>query len=265
MLRFAGLILFTVPALLAQATAPSLSLDQKEDFLLHAEVERARGAKKGITDTVRATLSDGAIAHDASIQRIDEEQAKYETERGTEYQFRDCYKFNIAAYRLARLLGLEDMVPPSIERKYEGKHAAWTWWIENVQMDDADRMKKHIEAPDRNMWARQYQVMHVFDELIYNTDRNAQNILYDDKWHLWMIDHTRAFRLSKQLMNVKKLERCDRELLERMKELNLEELDRELGPWLRPPEISAILARRDRLVSFFETHPERLYNHIAMR
>jgi hypothetical protein len=37
--------------------------------------------------------------------------------------------------------------------------------------------------------------MRVFDQLIYNTDRNTGNVLYDTGWRLWGIDHTRAFRV----------------------------------------------------------------------
>ncbi len=47
---------------------------------------------------------------------------------GTELNFRDSYKYNIAAYRLGRLLGL-DMIPPSVERKVGGTYTAVIWWI----------------------------------------------------------------------------------------------------------------------------------------
>ena len=59
--------------------------------------------------------------------------------------FRDTWKFNVAAYRLARILEI-DMVPPSIERKVNGKSAAVTWWLDNCMME-SDRVKKKLEAP----------------------------------------------------------------------------------------------------------------------
>ena len=37
-------------------------------------------------------------------------------------------------------------------------------------------------------------VVRLFDQLIYNTDRNLGNLLIDKDWRLWMIDHTRAFK-----------------------------------------------------------------------
>ncbi len=256
-----------MPALFAQeAVAPArsdLTLDQKEEFLKKAKLQRAKGAKKGVTGTTRATLSNGEIVHDASIQSIDEEQHKYETAKGVEYNFRDCYKFNIAAYKLGRMIGLDNMIPPSVERSYDGKKSAWTWWIEDVQMDEVERMAKKIQAPDKDRWSRQYLIMKVFDQLIANTDRNATNILYDKDWHLWMIDHTRAFRMSHKLLDEKALERCDRMFLEKLKALDGNRVKKELGPYLRGLEIQGIMARRDLIVQHFEKVPEKLYDYLA--
>ena len=42
---------------------------------------------------------------------------------GTELNFVDSYKYNIAAYRLAELLGIDDMLPVYVERKWEGDQA----------------------------------------------------------------------------------------------------------------------------------------------
>jgi hypothetical protein len=229
-----------------------LTLQQKEDFLLHAKVIAAHGSKKGVTGTTHATLTDGHITHDASIQLINEEKAKFQTSRGLEINFRDCYKFNIAAYRLGLMLGLGDVIPPSVERKYQDQQAAWTWWIEDVQMDDAEKQRTGAEPPDHDKWTRQYQIMKIFDQLIYNTDRNQGNILYDKDWKLWMIDHTRAFRTTKSLLDEKDIGSCDRQLLASMKLLDLDQLKKELGKYLRPAEIIAIMARRDKLAAYFE-------------
>lgn len=76
-------------------------------------------------------MSDGAMEHEAHIQSIDEAKVRFEGVTGTEINFPDTYKFNVAAYRLAKLLGL-DMIPPSIERKVAGKSSAVTWWVDDV-------------------------------------------------------------------------------------------------------------------------------------
>ncbi len=262
-MRKAVFFVLAAGVLYAQTANPSLTLQEKEDFLLHARIVRTHSAKKGVTGTTRATLSDGRIVHDASIQTINEEKARFQTEHGLEINFRDCYKFNIAAYRLGLMLGLGDIIPPSVERRYDNQGGAWTWWVEDIQMDEVQKIRTGAQPPDHDKWARQYQVMKIFDQLIYNTDRNQTNILYDKDWKLWMIDHTRAFRTSKQLMDPKGLERCDRQLLASMKLLNEADLKKELREYLRPAEIAAILARRDKLVAYFEgAGADKLYDYL---
>ena len=255
-----------VASLSAEDGVHLLTLEQKEEFLRTAVVKSVRGASKGITGTVRATLSSGTLSHDASIQRIDEEKARFEGTKGTEFNFRDSYKFNIAAYRLGRMLGLGHMIPPSIERSYTGQRAAWTWWVEGVQMDETQRLKKKEFGPDKDKWSRQYLIMKVFDELIANNDRNTQNILYDRDWRLWMIDHTRSFRIRHTLADLKGISMCDRQLLTKLKELTLENLRAELKGWLKDMEIQAILARRDKIVAHFEKlGPAKTYEYLAQR
>ena len=47
----------------------------------------------------------------------------------TEINLVDSYKYDIAAYRLAELLGLEDILPVTVERNGEGNWGALSWWL----------------------------------------------------------------------------------------------------------------------------------------
>ena len=259
---FAAFLASVAPPLRATDAAPALTPEQKEHFLLTARIMKEHGVKKGITGTVRVTMSDGAITHDASVQRIDESKSVFEAADGTrEYNFKDTYKCNVAAWRLARLLGIGDMVPPSVQRSYEGKTAAYTWWVEDVKMDEATRVEKKISTPDTDSWNQEMYVVRVFDQLIYNMDRNLTNLLIDDRWHIWMIDHTRSFRLQHTLRNDKNLVQCDRDLLAKLKILDEPALEKELRLFVSKEEIKAVLARRDLIVKFFEAKGESaLYN-----
>jgi hypothetical protein len=94
-------------------------------------------------------------------------------------------------------------------------------------------------------------VVRVFDQLIYNTDRNLQNLLIDPDWRIWMIDHTRAFRLYTTLMEKKDLVMCDRQLLAKLRTLNAQMLS-PLNGYATGMEIKGLLSRRDKIVKFFD-------------
>ena len=248
-----GLLLLQAPLSLQAADAASLTIEQKEEFLRTARIVADKPAKKGVTDTRRVTLTDGTVTHDANAQRIDEHKDVFEGEDGTkELNFKDTYKFNIAAWKLARLLGIDDMMPPYVERKYMGQPASFSWYVDNDMMDEQERLSKKLMAPDPEKWNQEMYVVRVFDQLIFNIDRNMGNLRIDKDWHIWMIDHTRSFRILPTLRTPKNLVQCDRNLLARLKALDEATLQRELTPYLNKQEIKAVLARRDLIVKFFD-------------
>lgn len=234
-----------------KTAAPArLTRAEMEEFLLKAKVVDRRELSMGITNSQRAVLDDGKLRHNAHIQTVDISKITFETTQGTEMNFRDCYKFNVAAYELDKLLDL-NMVPVSIERKV-GSMAAVTWWVDDASMTELDRKKKKLEPPDLRSWNQQMYVCRVFDQLIYNTDRNLGNLVITKDWKIWMIDHTRAFRMMKDLRNPQNLVQCDRRLLAKLRELNKEVLNRQLQRYLTSKEIEGLLARRDKIVKFFD-------------
>src|SRR5215472_4322895 len=242
---------YATPALRAEDA--SLTVEQKEEFLRTARIVADKPAKKGVTDTRRVTLTDGVVTHDANVQRIDEHKDVFEGQDGSkEFNFKDTYRFDIAAWKLAKLLGLADMMPPYVERRYMGEAASFSWYVDNDMMDEEERIKKNLKSPDLDAWNQEMYAVRVFDQLIFNIDRNLGNLRIDKSWHIWVIDHTRSFRLMHNLRNSKNLVQCDRNLLARMKALDQATLERELMPYVNREEIKAVLARRDLIVKFFE-------------
>jgi len=236
----------------AQENDPALwSRAEKEKFLLEAKIERRKDAGKGITGSSRAALSSERGTHDAHIQTIDESKARFESAMGTEFNFKDTWKFNLAAYILDRILDI-NMIPVTVERKVEGRSASVTWWIDDVLMDELERRNKKVAPPNPESWNRQMYVVRVFDQLIANTDRNLGNVVITKNWDIWMIDHTRAFRLTTQLPEPKNLVKCDRYLLANLRKLDKATLREKTGKYLNGMEIDGVLARRDAIVKFFE-------------
>ncbi len=246
-------LLTAPPSLISQEVDSriQLSREQQEEFLRTAQIVRSWELSEGITNSHRATLTDGQLTHDAHIQTIDVSRIIFETPQGMELNFRDTYKHNIAAYLLDKALDL-GMVPVSVERKVKGKTAAVTWWVDDVLMTEKERNKQNIQSPDLAEWNKQMYICRVFDQLIYNMDRNLGNIVITKDWDVWMIDHTRSFRLHKTLKHQKSLVKADRRLLAALRGLTYETLEKELQPYLRKGEKEALLARRDRIVEFFE-------------
>jgi hypothetical protein len=256
-LQFKRLILamamcLTCTRFVTASDEPTLTKEQIKQFLLAAKVVKSEQAKKGITQTLRLTLSDGTVTHDASFQTIDEHKPRMELASGTELGFVDSYKYNIAAYQLAEMLGLDDIVPVYVERKWKGDSGSLSWWLP-VKMDERERIAQKIAVPDPDAWNNQMYKVRVLDQLVYDSDANLTNVLITDDWKIWRIDFTRAFRLYKELKDPNaNLVHCDRRLFEKLKALDGNELTERTKPYLTKDEVKAVMARRDKIVEQFQ-------------
>ena len=103
------------PAAVAPAPVPDRAA--QAEFLRTAKVVRSRQLSTGVTSPYRLTLSDGVVTHDAGFQAVDERRAQADFgPRGVEYNFVDSHHFNLAAYTIAGLVGLDAMMPVTVHR-----------------------------------------------------------------------------------------------------------------------------------------------------
>lgn len=156
--------------------------------------------------------------------------------------FMESYKAEIAAYKLDVLLDLH-MVPPIVERKLDGLTGAAVYWIENVRGWD---VKQPPSGPEP-AWSHQLARMKMFDLFIGNIDRNQGNLVYDADYHLFLIDHSRAFIGKKDLKGLSPLGTVDRALWARMTALGFDDLKAALGAWVGDGDLRAMLVRRERM------------------
>jgi len=187
----------------------------------------------GVTKPQRAVFEPGGLVRRAAWKPL---------APGYRKGFRESYKAEIAAYKLDRMLEL-NMVPPVIERKMSRITGAMVYWIENTKPWDVN---KPPSSPDPE-WSRRVSRMRLFDQLVLNIDRNAGNLLYDDDWHLFLIDHSRAFTERREIKGPAVPARIDRALWNRIEALTPEDLQAGLGQWLTKSELTALMARRDRI------------------
>ena len=236
----------------AAAPQQALTREQMAQFLLTAKVIGHKGISKGVTSPARLTLSDGTLTHDAAFSRVNEHKPIMQFPGGrTELDFVDSYKYTLAANEIAELLGIEDMFPVTVEREWDHDMGALSWWLD-VKMDEGERLKQQLSAPDAEDWAKQQYTMRVFTQLVDDTDRNVGNILIDKDWKIYLIDFTRAFRRPHELRAPQLLQRCDKNLLQHLRDLKVEDVKARISKWVPPREIESMMARRDALVALYD-------------
>ncbi len=237
-----------------QDVQTQLSKEEMKQFLLSARIIAHKDLKKGVTRPMRLSLTDGRLTHDAAFSMVEEQLPIMYFKNGrTELDFVDSYRYTLAAYRVAEILGVDDMLPVTVEREWQRQKGALSWWLD-VKWDEGERIKRKLSPPDREAWNRQLHRMYVFTQLIGDTDRNTGNMLIGPDWKLWVIDFTRAFRHSRKITRPIDLTRCDRQLLQRLRDLTKAQVTKATTPYIGGAEVDALLARRDLIVALLDRH-----------
>jgi len=225
-----------------------------EEFLRTAEIVRFEEIGEGVTRPYKLYLRKDGV----------ELKAAWKNPQGLQLGFLEGWQYEIAAYRVDKLIGL-NMVPPAVEREFQGKPGALVLWAEN-KYSLLKIMEQGIRIPDeaKDHTEKMKWLTRAWDSLIANEDRTQQNILYTEDWRIILFDHSRAFRsegeFAKRLMfgrdGIKKGENGEPFLfrrvpgwfVDRIKTLTYDEIRGAVGTTLTDKEIKAILARRDLLL-----------------
>jgi hypothetical protein len=169
-----------------------------------------------------------------------------------EINFTDSYRWELGAYLLDRQLGL-NMVPVTVERRIDGQKGVVIEWIEDT-ISETERIERQIDIPADSGRIEKLSTMLLFDALIYNVDRNPGNWLWTHDWQLYLIDHSRSFRLNKKLpKNVAETTlQVPRWLYDRLGELELETLVPALSTAVDRGRVKMVMKRRDALIAKIE-------------
>ena len=225
---------------------PFASDEEAIDFLTTAEVVATEKIGGTTGKPLQLVLEKDGVRARAIFRTIDFERDAVPGDREHARGFRDYYGYEVAAYELSRLLGL-DNVPPATIRRIGGRKGSIQLWIESAKGVE-QRMAEGIDERFQQLWMFQKQNMAVFDNLIYNFDRNPGNMLLDARGKVWFVDHTRAFKILPVLNGRDDIRVLERQLWHNLQELDPDVVRERLGPYLGATEISALLARRDKLV-----------------
>jgi hypothetical protein len=243
--------LFSAPALLAQQPyGLPLRGEAAEQFLRDAEIVKHKGLGRGITGADVLTLSDGTATHKAVWKTIDELRRGVSDFQGAGVMvdYEDSYRFEIAAYELDKILGF-DLVPPTVERKIDGRKGSLQMWVEGA-MTEGDRKKKGIKPPDIDAWNAQIYRLRLFHQLTFDWDaQNIQNTLLDPSFKVYAVDFSRSFATYDKVRRENLLVRFSRRDLEAIKRLDEAELEAAIGRFVSVPQIRTLLKRRDQILA----------------
>ncbi len=223
-------------------------------FLRTANVVSKKRVGSGVNNPWKVLLEKDGIQAHACFRDVRISKKKAHLKTGGKHNFRDDARFEVAAYRLARMLGI-DNIPPVVERKLFRREVTLQIWVENaitekirVERESWPSLMKKVQR-----WQAQNHIMRAFDSLIYNEDRNQGNILYDDDWNLWMIDHTRAFRRHRKLLAPERVWKMEKRFLEQLRNLDPAQVKNALSDYLGPSELRALLARVSKMLEHVDS------------
>lgn len=202
----------------------------------------------GITKPLRLTLEFEGERVDAIFKSLDNSP---NLQRGTwkiKNTLPDRFGYEIAAYKLDRILNL-GLVPVAVEREINGKRGSLQIWYDGL-ISKLGYRRQEIEYGGHCDRRAQREMMHVFDYLIRNEDRNQSNMLYNESdWQVWFIDHSRAFGVqTKRHKSQRKSNfKVTPEFMAALDSFEREELQ-VLRKWLHKHQVFAIHKRRRNLV-----------------
>ncbi len=126
-------------------------------------------------------------------------------------------------------------------------------WVNGAMTEWERKENEEQSPPDMAAWNNQISTLKVFLQLIWDTDyNNISNILVDESWNIWKVDSSRAFRIDAGLRREGALTRFSRSLLSSLEDLDQDEYERVLKPWLNPRQIHTMWQRRTRILELAE-------------
>lgn len=246
------------PALeaLAQFTPEEIAEREKwEEFLATAEVvgQEQMVSREAVTSPWVLTLEKDGIR----------KRALWKNPEGRLLGFLENWKWEIAAYRLDKYLGLH-MVPPTVEKRFKGNKGSCQLWVENVR-SLRDIQQKDIKKPSYKIYPFNLALylQRAFDNLIANEDRHLNQYLITEDWRMILIDHSRTFRTAKKFTTSliydekykegpRLMSELPRSFYEKLKSLTPEVIKEIAGEYLTDKEIEATLLRKDLIVQWVE-------------
>jgi hypothetical protein len=192
----------------------------------------------GRTNPWLITLTDGAVQARAIFRHVD---------RRRPHPTPDSYKYDLAAYALSKMLGIE-VIPPVVERRIQGRDGSLQLFLENC-IREKDRKRKKLEPPDPEAFNKALEGLKVFENLVYDECQDADDLyVHRDDWRVCRVDFSEAFAPLPELQPGCSLTVCSRTLYKGLIELDEAAVRSALGGYLSPEEIESLLVRKGLII-----------------
>ena len=226
---------------------PFESTEELLEFMRTAEITERVSINVGVNGIERVVLERNGISLRGGWRDVDVRERDFRVGKETFRLFRDSYIFERAAYELSLMLGI-DSIPPTVLRPIERRQGSLQLWLENLRGDEDGEFK----PKSTQEWMRQLWTMNLFDALVYNIDRNSGNLLVDFDDKLWLIDHTRAFQINSELLEIERVNLVSRRIWEKLRAIDPDEMSRRLAPFLESQQTIALRARLEKLIEHIQ-------------
>lgn len=221
------------------------------EALKTGEIVERKLMSRGVANNIKLVLEYQGARFHAVLRLINLTEKEETGSVRMVVKYRDTYIFEAAAFELNELLGIR-RIPPTTIRRVDGAEGSIQIWMEGMTPEDIMLEEDLLRPPDKNEWWQQKGVMWVLDALIANTDRNQGNLLIDDEWNLWFIDHTRAFRETSVLFGADELNLCERGLWTALQNADDDEISERLEPYLSSDELKKLIIRKKKLIKHIQ-------------
>ena len=232
-----------------------------EVFLNTAEIigDKQQQGREAVTNPWELTLEKNGAT----------KKALWKNAEGRMKGFVENWRWEIAAYRLDKLLGL-NMISPTVEKKFKGVRGSCQLWVDYwIKAKDKNEQNIKIPSDKTTSYDRANYLRWAFDNLIANEDRHTGNIFITKDWRIILPDHSRSFRTSrkftKNLIYTEKhkdgpkiMKELPRAFVEKLESLNYDLIRDCVGEYLTKKEINAVLTRRDLILNVVNERIKKL-------
>lgn len=163
----------------------------------------------------------------------------------------DCYKYELAAYEMSKLLGLE-IILPVVERVIKARPGSLAMflpssWVSLKKINEGNTVIKEEEAFHINM----LDIL-VFDNLCYtgleDEDLNEDIYVDPETGFVCRTDFSQGFAPAPALIPLREVTHCSDMLRQNLADLDDNAIRKAMKPFLNEQEIAALIVRKNMLL-----------------